>query len=71
LESNSKKEARIFLNFKNKFNGKKISYAADSTVKEVDREDTVNLRNSLNDFSSISVRNDHTFKFVKSIIDNG
>lgn len=56
-----------FLNFGDDFKGKKISYAADSTIKEIKSNDIEKLRNALNDFSFISVRNEHSFDFVKSI----
>lgn len=57
-----------FLDFGNMFNGKKISYAADSTNKEIDSISRKKLEKSLNDFYSISVRNKHSYKFVKSLI---
>lgn len=62
-----RKKPEYFLNFAS-YNGKKISYAADSTIKEVDIEDKDNLVKALNDFCYISVRNKHSFEFVKSII---
>lgn len=57
-----------FLNFGKGFQSKKISYAADSTIKEIDSGDIDSLRRALNDFSFISVRNEHSYSFVKSII---
>lgn len=57
-----------FLNFGRNFQGKKISYAADSTIKEINSRDLDNLKGALNDFSFISVRNEHSDCFVKSII---
>jgi hypothetical protein len=62
-----RKKPEYFLNFGNSFKGKKVSYAADSTISEIDMEDIDNLRKFLNDFSFISVRNEHSFCFVKSI----
>lgn len=58
-----------FLNFGDTFQGKKISYAADSTIKEIDSRDMDSLRRALNDFSFISVRNEHSNSFVKAITD--
>lgn len=58
-----------FLNFGETFQGKKISYAADSTIKEINNRDINDIRIALNDFSFISVRNEHSYSFVKSIID--
>lgn len=63
-----RKRPEYFLDFGDRFKGKKISYAADSTIKEINVDDMYNLRRSLNAFSSISVRNEHSFEFVKSII---
>jgi len=57
-----------FLNFGEKYKGKKISYAADSTTKDVNEEDLKELRIALNDFQHISVRNEHSFEFVRTII---
>lgn len=57
-----------FLNFDTYFQGKKVSYAADSTVEEVSADSTEVLKKSLNDFSFISVRNEHSYNFVKDII---
>jgi polysaccharide pyruvyl transferase WcaK-like protein len=63
-----RKRPEYFLNFVGKFHGKKISYAADSTVSEVSNDDIENLKEALNDFSYISVRNKHSLYFVKTII---
>ncbi len=64
----SQRESPIyFLNFKENFKGKKISYAADSTTAEVNEKQRKILRDSLDDFNHISVRNKHSFDFVKSI----
>lgn len=63
-----RKRMEYFLNFGDSFQGKKISYAADSTIKEINSDDMDRLKKALNDFSFISVRNEHTFDFVKSII---
>lgn len=62
----SKKE--YFLNFDNEFKGKKISYAADSTVGEINSNVIENVRNSLKKFDFITVRNKHTFDFVNNAI---
>lgn len=64
-----RKRPEYFLNFGDSFEGKKISYAADSTIKDVSLEDIENLKNALNDFNFISVRNEHSFDFVKAITD--
>ena len=58
-----------FLNFKNKYLGKKISFAADSTIKEVSQKETKILKEALSEFDYISVRNDHSYDFVKTIIE--
>lgn len=57
-----------FLDFGGAFRGRKISYAADSTIKEVNEDHRTNLKKCLDDFYSISVRNNHSYEFVKSII---
>jgi len=57
-----------FLDFVNMFNGRKISYAADSTNKEIDNINRKRLEKSLNDFYSISVRNKYSFEFARSLI---
>lgn len=57
-----------FLDYGDFFTGKKISYAADSTIDEVDSNDKLKLNKSLGDFSRISVRNDHSNDFIKSIL---
>lgn len=62
-----RKRPEYYLNFGNRFVGNKISYAADSTVKDVDCEDLVNLKSALEEFNYISVRNKHSFEFVKAI----
>lgn len=64
-----RKKPEYFLNFGDAFKGKKISYAADSTIKEIDDEDVENLRKLLMDFSFISVRNNHSYCFAKSLVD--
>lgn len=58
-----------FLNFGDKYKGKKISYAPDSTIRDVNPEDLQVLKKALGEFHHISVRNDHSFDFVKSVID--
>lgn len=65
-----RKRPEYFLEFGEYFNGKKISYAADSQTKEIninDLDNMYNLRKALKDFSFISVRNMHSYEFVKSI----
>lgn len=56
-----------FLNYDDKYNGLKISYAADSTISEVDQSQRSFLEKSLAAFDNISVRNDHSQDFVKNI----
>lgn len=63
-----RKGKEYFLDFGNSFKFKKLSYAADSTTSMVAVEDMDVLKNALNSFSYISVRNKHSQKFVKSII---
>lgn len=63
-----RKSPIYFLDFGDAFNGKKISYAPDSTIKEVKSEDIDILRNALSEFHHISVRNEHSYDFVKKII---
>jgi polysaccharide pyruvyl transferase WcaK-like protein len=46
----------------------KISYAANSTIKKIDMNHKTSLAKSLSNFSWISVRNKHSYEFVKSII---
>ena len=58
-----------FLRFGDKYKGKKISYAADSTIREINEGELEILKKSLSDFDDISVRNDHSFDFVKSVIE--
>lgn len=62
-----RKRIEYFLNFDENFKGKKISYAADSTIKEINSDDMNSLKKALNDFNFISVRNEHSFDFVKCI----
>lgn len=64
-----RKSPIYFLNFGNKYEGKKISYAPDSTIQDVNQEDLELLKKALGEFHHISVRNDHSFDFVKSVID--
>lgn len=64
-----RKSPIYFLDFGTKFNGRKISYAADSTTKDVSSEDMAKLKIALGEFTHISVRNEHSFDFVKSVID--
>ncbi len=67
--SSQRKKPEYFLNFGDAFKGKKISYAADSTIKEIENEDIENLRKSLMDFNFISVRNEHSYYFAKTLVD--
>lgn len=64
-----RKRNEYFLNFGNRYQGEKISYAADSTTKEIDSEDVNKLKSALGEFKYISVRNTHSLDFVKAIID--
>jgi len=61
----NKKE--YFLGFDDLFKGKKISYAADSTISEINTNQINKLMNALEDFDAISVRNEHTHKFVQTL----
>ncbi len=56
-----------FLGFE-EFRGNKVSYAADSTVADVGLQHMDKLKKELKDFDSISVRNEHTQRFVRAII---
>ena len=64
-----RKSPIYFLNFGNDYLGKKISYAPDSTIKDVNSEDLQVLKKALSEFHHISVRNDHSFDFVKTVLD--
>lgn len=64
-----RKRIEYFLNFGDDFQGNKISYAADSTKREINVGDMDKLKKALNEFNYISVRNKHSFDFVKSITD--
>lgn len=48
---------------------KKISYAADSTISDVEDQYIEKLRAEIIDFKAISVRNQHSYDFVKRISD--
>lgn len=63
-----RKSPVYFLNFEKTFNGRKISYAADSTTSDISNDEMDLLRKALNDFEYISVRNKHSYDFVKTII---
>lgn len=63
-----RKDPFYFLNFGTKYKGKKISYAPDSTVSEISKEDFETVKNALNQFEYISVRNRHTYDFVYTAI---
>lgn len=63
----SRKE--YFLGYDN-FKGKRISYAADSTISTIStisNDVKEKLKNELSNFDCISVRNQHSFEFVKTI----
>jgi hypothetical protein len=57
-----------FLDFGNKFFGKKASYAADSTTSNIDENDLERMKRALNEFNFITVRNQHSGDFVKHAI---
>lgn len=63
-----RKSPIYFLDFVDKYKGKKISYAADSTIKDVSNEDLSRMKKALSEFNYISVRNDHSNEFVKTVI---
>lgn len=63
-----RKNREYFLDFKDKYTGSKISYAADSTIADVDDEDKLRLEKVLNEYNCISVRNEHSRLFVENII---
>lgn len=63
-----RKSPIYFLDFVDKYKGKKISYAPDSTIKDVNNEDLSRLNKALSEFNYISVRNDHSNEFVKTVI---
>ena len=60
-------ESVYFLSFGDLYNGRKISYAVDSMTSEVDANHIAKLSLDLDEFEAISVRNDHTCNFVKTI----
>lgn len=62
-----RKNPEYYLNFGSRFSGNKISYAADSTIKEIETEELDTLKNALREFNYISVRNEHSFEFVKTL----
>lgn len=62
------KNAAYFFNFKNGFNGRKISYAPCCAINNVAPENKELIRSLLSSFSSISVRNIETRNFVKELI---
>ncbi len=65
-----RKQRNYFLDFGESFKGKKISYAADSTISEVNNSHVDHLSKALQEFHKISVRNDHSNLFVKNLIGN-
>lgn len=56
-----------FLDYPN-YKGLKISYAADSTVSEINTNHLARLTKALKDFDSISVRNEHSHKFAQTLL---
>lgn len=64
-----RKKDQYFLNYKNISSIKKISYAADSTIEEINDDDFNKLSISLKNFDYISVRNNHSLNFVKALND--
>jgi hypothetical protein len=56
-----------FLGFNQFFRGTKMSYAADSTVSDIDPKHREKLRRELSDFTAISVRNEHSQEFVERL----
>ena len=50
-----------FLDFGNNYKGKKISYAPDSTIKDINDDEVNILKMALNEFNHISVRNEHSY----------
>lgn len=62
-----RKKSVYFLNFGSKFLGQKIAYAADSSSAAVSDGDKQLLRSVLDMFSGISVRNEHSLDFVKTV----
>lgn len=56
-----------FLGFDELFQGSKISYAADSTISEIDPKHMDKLKKELDDFKAISVRNKHSQEFVEQL----
>lgn len=57
-----------FLNFKNKFDGRKISYAPCCAINKVDECNKDSIRDLLSSFDFISVRNIETQNFVNELI---
>ena len=62
-----RKQKHYFLDFGEFFKGHKISYAADSTISEVESDHVAHLSRALKEFHKISVRNDHTRLFVENL----
>lgn len=62
-----REQKEYFLDFGDLFKGNKISYAADSTIAEINTKQINKLKNALNEFKFISVRNEHSHKFVQMI----
>lgn len=62
-----REQKEYFLDFGDSFKGEKISYAADSTIAEINPKHINRLKNALNEFKFISVRNEHSHKFVETL----
>lgn len=64
-----RKSPYYFLDF-NSYSGKKFAYAADSTIEEINGDDYDYLKKCLYDFTSISVRNEHTNNFILNLLNS-
>lgn len=62
-----RKRPEYFFDYGESLQVKRISYAADATTKEVAEDDLERLKLSLERFDYISVRNEHSSDFVKSV----
>lgn len=62
------KSGAYFINFKDKFRGRKIAYAPCCAINKVEENHKVILSKLLNQFEYLSVRNEETFQFVKDLI---
>ena len=68
MESSQRNNLNI-LNYAKDIDIIKVSYAADSTTEELDDRQYENLNRALSDFKAISVRNEHSYRFVKQLVD--